>query len=191
MTTKQKIALAVLWSFTLVLLIWHSASSLQPSSTAEYQPSTFHAITEPVLGISVTHDESIWGRWIASADTQARIYPKLQFRSPPRTIPSPVTHTKTAVRVGNAAHRVIGVATWYCESGVSVCTRGFPASGAYGAAGPALRAALGNWRGRTVYVNGVPVKLIDWCACSGAHVVDVYHSTWLRIPHPNSVTITW
>lgn len=88
-------------------------------------------------------------------------------------------------------HRIVGVATWFCEPGVSVCTRGFPASGAYAAAGPELRAALGHWRGRYVFVNGVRVQLTDWCACSGDHVIDVYHSTWLRIPHPNHAVVTW
>lgn len=83
------------------------------------------------------------------------------------------------------------MATWYCEPGVSVCTNGFRWDGAYGAAGPELRAALGDWRGRTVYVNGVPVKLIDWCACGGGHVIDVYHATWVTIPNQSSVTIRW
>lgn len=86
---------------------------------------------------------------------------------------------------------VSGVATWYCEPGRSICTNGFPASGAYGAAGPALRAALGDWRGRTVYVNGVRLTVVDYCACGGNHVIDVYHSTWLTIPNPDSVVITW
>lgn len=87
---------------------------------------------------------------------------------------------------------VTGVATWYCwPSYPSRCTSGYPSSGAYAAAGPELRQALGHWRGKSVWVNGVRVTLIDWCACNGAHVVDVYHSTWLRIPHQSSVTITW
>jgi hypothetical protein len=86
----------------------------------------------------------------------------------------------------------MGVATYYCwPAGGSRCTHGFPASGAYGAAGPELRAALGHWRGKTVYVNGVRVKLIDWCFCGGNHVIDVYHSTWVKIPHQSHVTIRW
>ncbi|MGV0985047.1 MAG: hypothetical protein ACOYB2_10860 [Limnohabitans sp.] len=86
------------------------------------------------------------------------------------------------------------MATWYCWPGgnpPSRCTHGFPSGGAYGAAGPELRAALGNWRGKTVYVNGVPVKLIDFCGCGGNHVIDVYHATWVKIPHPSRVTIRW
>lgn len=87
---------------------------------------------------------------------------------------------------------VVGVATYYCwPAGGSRCTHGYPASGAYGAAGPALRAALGNWRGKTVYVNGVAVRLIDWCGCGGDHVIDVYHSTWVKIPNQSHVVIRW
>lgn len=120
---------------------------------------------------------------------------------PPRTAmhasPRPSVPQRPTVRPTRASGvvagivRVSGVATWYCEPGVSPCTSGYPWSGAYGAAGPALRAALGNWRGRTVHVNGVAVTLIDFCQCGGNHVIDVYHATWLTIPHPDSVTIRW
>jgi len=107
--------------------------------------------------------------------------------------PKPTAKPKPAIkprpRLGSG--RVRGSATYYCWPGRSRCTRGFPSGGAYGAAGPELRRALGNWRGKTVYVNGVRVKLIDWCACGGNHVIDVYHSTWVKIPHPSSVTIRW
>jgi hypothetical protein len=83
---------------------------------------------------------------------------------------------------------------------VSVCTAGYSPLGAYAAAGPALRVALGGnagskcpcpWRGKVVYVNGVRVSLVDWCACSGNHVIDVFHATWVTIPHPAAVTIRW
>jgi hypothetical protein len=91
--------------------------------------------------------------------------------------------------------RVAGIATWYCwPSGhpASRCTHGFSAGGAYAAAGPEIRAALGpHYKGKTVWVNGVPVKLIDFCACSGNHVIDVYHSTWITIPNQSHVVVRW
>ena len=90
-----------------------------------------------------------------------------------------------------ASGSIRGVATWYCLPGRSRCTHGYAASGNYGAAGPELRAALGHWRGKHVFVNGVEVILIDFCACGGDHVIDVYHSTWVRIPHPNHAKVTW
>jgi len=111
---------------------------------------------------------------------QPVVTPKVVQRATPKPIGAPRT-----------SHSVRGVATWYCQPGVSRCTSGYPSTGAYAAAGPALRAALGHWRGKVVWVNGIRVTLVDWCACSGAHVIDVYHSTWLRIPHPNSATIRW
>lgn len=109
----------------------------------------------------------------------------------PTAAPTRKPKPKATPKPAPKRHAIAGVATWYCLPGRSRCTRGFPAGGAYGAAGPELRAALGKWRGKTVWVNGVAVKLIDWCACGGNHVIDVYHSTWVRIPHPSRVTIRW
>jgi hypothetical protein len=37
----------------------------------------------------------------------------------------------------------------------------------------------------------VAVTLIDWCACGGNHVIDVYHSTWVLIPDREWVTVRW
>ena len=114
----------------------------------------------------------------------ARPRPAARVVVTPRPSPRPMAHPAPR-------YHVDGVATWYCQPGVSICTAGYPASGAYGAAGPALRAALGNWRGRTVYVNGIAVLLVDWCQCNGDHVIDVYHATWVTIPHPDSVEVRW
>jgi hypothetical protein len=114
-------------------------------------------------------------------------------RPAPRSTPAPTRRPKpTQPPVAPRTTRsVSGVATWYCEPGVSICTNGYPAGGAYGAAGPELRAALGNWRGKTVYVNGIAVTLIDWCGCGDDHVIDVYHATWLTIPNPSNVEVRW
>lgn len=116
--------------------------------------------------------------------------------APPRIVvtqPAAKVETKAPrKKVPPVSGRAIsGVATWYCEPGVSVCTHGYSSGGAYAAAGPELRRALGHWRGRYVYVNGVRVQLVDWCACGGNHIIDVYHATWLRIPHPSRATIRW
>lgn len=101
-----------------------------------------------------------------------------------------------AARVARAAgHRLSGIASWFCRPGYSRCSRGFPASGMYAAAGPALRAALGNWRGRLVYVNGVAVRLID-CNCGlNANLIDLFASVFRRLAPLSQgrlrVTITW
>jgi hypothetical protein len=94
-------------------------------------------------------------------------------------------------------HRISGAASWYCRAGASPCTSGYPdGSGfdAYAAAGPRLRAALGSgWRGRIVYVDGVRVKLIDWCQChageSNEKLLDLYYDVYARVG--GSVTIRW
>lgn len=75
-------------------------------------------------------------------------------------------------------HVVAGTASWYCKPGRSVCTAGYAASGPYAAAGPALR--VGNWRGRWVKVNGIRLRLIDFCACP-RRVIDVYGSQFAKL----------
>ena len=78
--------------------------------------------------------------------------------------------------------RARGNATWYCLSGVSSCHRDY-GGGLYAAAGPALR--VGDWRGRTVTVctgsRCVTVQLVDWCACPGGRVIDLYSAAFRRL----------
>lgn len=70
---------------------------------------------------------------------------------------------------------VSGTATWYC-SPTSACTRGYPMSGTYAAAGSELQ--IPGWRGRWVLVCSgdrcVQAQLIDVCACAGRRVIDLY-----------------
>jgi len=78
-------------------------------------------------------------------------------------------------------HGVNGRAAWYCNNGTG-CPAGY-SGGLYAAAGPALR--VGNWRGRTVSVCGngncINVKLVDWCACGGARVIDLFGDAFRRL----------
>ena len=95
------------------------------------------------------------------------------------------------------SHVLRGYASYYCRAGSSPCTAGYPdASGmqAYAAAGPDLRAALGSgWRGSIVYVDGIRVKLIDWCQCyegeSNEKLLDLYYDVFSRTGSP--VAIRW
>jgi hypothetical protein len=89
-----------------------------------------------------------------------------------------------------------GAASWYCRSGVSVCHNQYPDTNgfdAYAAAGPRLRDALGNWRGKVVSVDGIRVKLVDWCQCykgqSNEKLIDLYYDVYKRVG--GSVTIRW
>jgi hypothetical protein len=93
-------------------------------------------------------------------------------------------------------HRVLGRATWFCRPGYSSCTSGYP-GGLYAAAGSELR--IGRWRGRHVNVCSgsrcVVVQLIDWCACGGSRVIDLYSDAFRQIGSLSqgtlAVTVRW
>jgi len=186
--TLRVIVVGLILASALALFVSTSGTSRSPSIATPVPASSFRGIYYGDL-VEPTR----------TAETYA--YDYMVTPTPtasPEPTPKPTVKPKTKVRAVvkptiRSRSKVVGVATWYCwPSYPSVCTRGFPSGGAYGAAGPELRSALGpNWRGKTVYVNGVRVKLIDFCACGGNHVIDVYHATWVKIPHPSSVTIRW
>jgi rare lipoprotein A (peptidoglycan hydrolase) len=67
----------------------------------------------------------------------------------------------------------------------------------YAAAGPGLR--VGAWRGRVVEVCSggrcVWVTLIDWCACGGNHLIDLYSDAFRQLAPLSSgalrVSVRW
>jgi len=68
----------------------------------------------------------------------------------------------------------------------------------YAAAGSALR--VGHWRGRVVTVRwggrSIQVKLVDWCACGGARVIDLFGDAFAKLAPRSAgvlhgVTVTW
>ncbi len=93
---------------------------------------------------------------------------------------------KTSGQAATGSVILKGTATWYCVRGVSPCHKRY-SGGLYAAAGSELRKALGShWRGKSVTVcrsrtNCVRVKLIDWCACGGARVIDLYGDAFKRL----------
>ncbi len=104
------------------------------------------------------------------------------------TVPPPAPRTTHAIR---------GNASYYCRAGSSPCTVDHPdRSGvqAFAAAGPRLRAAMGSgWRDSIVYVDGIRVKLIDWCQCykgeSNEKLLDLYYDVFSRTGSP--VVVRW
>lgn len=121
----------------------------------------------------------------------------------PHPSPSP---TRAAVRqvTRTAAPRHIvgsltGTVSWFCLAGRSACTRGYGPGCLCAAAGPAVRAALGNWRGRYVTVStrraSVRVVLSDWCQCPDGRVLDLYASVYGQLDALSSgltdVRVTW
>ena len=101
-------------------------------------------------------------------------------RAAARSLAKSPTVRQPGVRL--TGHSATGSATWYCKTGVSACHHDYP-GGLYAAAGPELR--VGNWRGRHVRVCGnghcVNVTLIDWCACGGNHIIDLYSDAFTRL----------
>ena len=90
---------------------------------------------------------------------------------------------------GDSARR--GTATWYCKPGVSACHYR-SSGGMYAAAGSELR--VGNWRGRQVRVcqggQCIRVTLIDWCACGGNRIIDLYSDAFRRLAPLSEGTIS-
>jgi hypothetical protein len=109
----------------------------------------------------------------------------------------PATTPIAVARPSAPKHSISGRASWFCDAGTSPCSSSHPDTtgfDAYAAAGPRLRAAIGpNWRGMVVLVDGIRVKLIDWCQCyqgqSNEKLLDLYHDVYLRTG--SSVTIRW
>jgi hypothetical protein len=93
-------------------------------------------------------------------------------------------------------HRVRGQATWYCKSGVSSCHYAH-SGGMYAAAGAEIR--KGDWRGRQVQVcqggRCIWVTLIDWCACAGSRIIDLYSDAYRKLDPLSggviTVTVGW
>jgi hypothetical protein len=89
----------------------------------------------------------------------------------------------------NPSHSASGRAAWYCNNG-SGCPAGY-SGGLYAAAGAALR--VGNWRGRVVTVCGngncVNVKLVDWCACGGSRIIDLFGAAYGRLAPLSTGTV--
>ena len=127
---------------------------------------------------------------LPSATPEPTPRPTRKPRPTARPTPKPAPKPKPR------GHVLRGAASWYCRSGVSRCHYRYPDQGgfdAYAAAGPALRRALGDWRGRIVWVNGIRVKLIDWCQCYKGErlekVIDLYYDVFRR--SGGRVVIRW
>lgn len=184
-------------AFVLVLAITPLASGQQPSEPAgelDFRPVPAFvdqlATQTPEPTKQALRERLSVPRVLAGATPGVVEQPK-----PQKVVITP----RPLMTVPPQANRILGKASWYCRPGVSICSKGYPAGGLYGAAGPGLRAAMcGNqasncWRGRTVYVNKIPVKLIDWCQCYWKQpkekLIDLYYSVFLKTG--GQVVIAW
>lgn len=115
-----------------------------------------------------------------SAPPRIRLVAKAPAKAPPR-------------QPSRSGRSIAGKASWYCRPGVSVCPVGFSPSGMYAAACAPLRAAMGpHWRGKTVWVNGLQLVLVDYCA-SKTKTIDVFWGVMSRLGGTGVllVTVRW
>jgi hypothetical protein len=150
--------------------------------------------TTPVVeALAVIRDEGV-----APIPTPVR---RAQPEVRPQAVRKPDLSHPVAYR-GRTSHVLRGPASWYCNRDggrgfISPCHSAYTDTGgfdAYAAAGPRLRAAIGDsWRGRIVSVDGLRVKLVDWCQCyegqANEKVIDLYLDVYRVVG--GSVTIRW
>ena len=199
---------------TLTLAATAAAAGLEPAKPSPIPDSVFAPVTVPtavgpsdvpgvlpVRGDPHPRTARLLLAPPASRPTSADTLAALADDQPDRAQPKVRAADRIVVEVQPpkpaTSHVLRGAASWYCRAGVSPCTYTNPDGGgfdAYAAAGPKLRAAIGpSWRGTIVYVDGVRVKLIDWCQCyeGEAHekLLDLYYDVYRRTG--GSVTIRW
>ena len=178
-----KVFMALLFVFVVV-----GVSSAQPPTPFKPIPTDiFKPVDIPRVEnilLEPRYDVINYATPIPSASPEVRKAAKLEVKPKVETKvePKEVAPTRQAVPKSSILK---GTATWYCVQGVSRCTRGY-SGGMYAAAGSEVRNALGpKWRGKYVTVssggNAVRVKLIDWCACKGARVIDLYGDAFRRL----------
>jgi hypothetical protein len=180
----------------------------QPPATQTFTPLTLSmvsdaagagAATVPTIGPAPA---SLAGDVILE-DPGAAPVPELARRAQPAPVARIVVKRIQPVRyTARTRHSISGPASWYCNSNaargpISSGMSGYPDTGgfnAYAAAGPGLRAALGSgWRGRIVSVDGLRVKLVDWCQCyqgqANEKLIDLYRDVYDAVG--GTVTIRW
>ena len=106
----------------------------------------------PVPANTVLRYSAVDGRQEPSEAPTTRPVPQPSPVVATDVLPSLPTNAPEA-NVSPARASLSGLASWY---------RYVPGQAA---AGPRLRAMLGNWRGRVVTVNGLRIVLSDWCQC--------------------------
>ena len=189
---------------TLILAATAAAAGIDPAPPTPLPDSAFAPVAVPSRATVETGElpvramRSRGASRDADRDLTTEILGSLAAAQPQRPQPTVREPNRIAVEIKPITTHVIrGPASWYCRAGVSPCTntnpdlRGFDA---YAAAGPKLRAAIGpSWRGSIVYVDGIRVRLIDWCQCykgePNEKLLDLYYDVYARTG--TAVTIRW
>lgn len=165
-----------------------TATAQAPSSPARLSPIAFTAIDPPSLTLEANSSLRPAARDVPLAATSditlsgvlSPAEAEASLSRPDAAQPAPSVRTRSKAPPGRIRAR--GAATWYCVPGVSACHRDY-GGGLYAAAGAELR--VGDWRGRKVSVcigdDCVRVTLVDWCACPGDRVIDLYGDAFRRL----------
>jgi hypothetical protein len=185
----------------------NAASGFEPGRPASIPDSAFQPVdvAAPAASLALTPartpDLTAILEPVTPITPRERAQPLVQAPRPivvvaPTPRPAKAPAPKPLTSVAKGAHSISGFASYYCRAGSSPCTYTHPDGpgfDAYAAAGPRLRAALGSWRGRIVIVDGIRVKLIDWCQCyqgqSNEKLLDLYYDVYSRTG--TKVTISW
>jgi hypothetical protein len=201
-------------ALALVALVAFATTATAKPPTSAATAASFDTVTLPLTGrvtdvvrpspaatseATVGEDTRLADPGTAPTATRA---PRKQPAAKAGVFVKPAPKPKVYSAAGTS-HVLRGRASWYCNKDasraqLSACHYQYPDTGAYNAyaaAGPKLRAALGaNWRGKVVLVDGLRVKLVDWCECHGGEsgvekLIDLYYDVYLRTG--SSVTIRW
>ena len=189
---------------TLTLAATAAAAGLQPATPNPLPDSAFAPVMAPSSAIGeLPAPGALAARFGAGLDgtdliLTDDIVASLADDQPVR--PQPSVRAPRAIVVNRqpvTTHVLSGPASWYCRAGVSPCTNTNPDLGgfdAYAAAGPKLREAIGpSWRGSIVWVDGIRVRLIDWCQCYRGEpqekLLDLYYDVYARTG--TAVVIRW
>jgi hypothetical protein len=202
LTARRAVSLAFLAAIC-TLTVTTGSMARPPATPASLDPDAFQAVAvaDSLAGTTLRPRTIDAGTSVAPAqigdfqDEGGRTFePRANPKQPARA-ESVVKATPRPTPPPNPTHNVSGRAAWYCQNG-SGCPAGY-SGGLYAAAGAALR--VGNWRGRTVTVCGagncVNVTLVDWCACGGDRVIDLFGDAYRRVAPLSSgtvaVRVTW
>jgi hypothetical protein len=207
-------AAAGLLAASIIAIAATGAAGTTPTDPASLPDSAFQPVIAPSLGIGETDAPAprlgastpepspdlrpLVYPWPSTEPPADRPQPNVPDSNPivvvrPTPTPAPVARTQS----GGGGRSLAGLASWYCRAGVSICHYRYPDGpgfDAYAAAGPALRQAIGSdWRGSFVTVDGIRVKLVDWCQCYKGEphekIIDLYYDVYARTG--SKVTVRW
>ena len=195
---SRLIAVAALIAVGTFVIATHAVAGYQPRLPGAISDSTFSPVSLPYPSAAALAAPRSNPSPIIDAPVLRDAFVSPASPPPDRARPSlPASKPIVVAIAPKTTHAIYGYASYYCRDSFSPCTTDHPDDGGldrYAAAGPRLRAAIGSaWRGKVVYVDGIRVKLIDWCQCyegrSNEKLLDLYWDVYDRTG--SRVTVRW